>query len=335
MTIPVILDTDIGTDIDDTWALAMLLRRRELDLRLVVTATGDTTYRARLVAGLLETAGRSEVPIGVGISTELPESIVARPQERFADLFSLSEHPGGVREDGVAALIDAIMTSTEPITVIGIGPMTNIAAALRREPKIAERARLVAMLGSLNQGYGPHDEPVAEYNVAADVNACRETLAAPWSTTITPLDSCGSVMLRGSRYAAVKASSDPLARAVVRNYEIWVEAVTERDPDWEAGAERHAASFDGADATNESDAEAFRNRSSTILFDAVAVYLAYDETFLDIEELSVALDERGVMHVEPGVPTLRVATAWRNRGAFLDHLVETLVGAEGSTTGPV
>jgi hypothetical protein len=65
--IPVILDTDIGTDIDDTWALVMLLNSPELDLRLVVTETGDTTYRAKIVARMLEIAGRTDVPIGIGI----------------------------------------------------------------------------------------------------------------------------------------------------------------------------------------------------------------------------------------------------------------------------
>lgn len=65
--IPVILDTDIGGDIDDTWALAMLLRSPELDLKLVVTDTGNTAYRARVAAKLLEIGGRTDVPVGVGI----------------------------------------------------------------------------------------------------------------------------------------------------------------------------------------------------------------------------------------------------------------------------
>ena len=65
--IPVILDTDIGCDIDDTWALAMLLRSPELDLKLVVTDTGNTAYRARVAAKLLEIGGRTDVPVGVGI----------------------------------------------------------------------------------------------------------------------------------------------------------------------------------------------------------------------------------------------------------------------------
>ena len=63
---PVILDTDIGTDIDDTWALAMLLASPELDLRLITTVSGDVRYRGDLCAGLLAVAGRRDVPIGLG-----------------------------------------------------------------------------------------------------------------------------------------------------------------------------------------------------------------------------------------------------------------------------
>jgi hypothetical protein len=65
--IPVVLDTDIGDDIDDTFALLMLVRSPELDLRLLVTDFGDTHYRARLAAKLLEAMGRADVPIGIGL----------------------------------------------------------------------------------------------------------------------------------------------------------------------------------------------------------------------------------------------------------------------------
>ena len=65
--IPVILDTDIGGDIDDTWALAMMLKSPELDVKLVVTDTGNTTYRAKIAAKMLEIAGRTDVPVGVGL----------------------------------------------------------------------------------------------------------------------------------------------------------------------------------------------------------------------------------------------------------------------------
>ena len=65
--IPVILDTDIGDDIDDTWALVLLLKSPELNLKLVVGDYGEAQYRARLLAKLLERAGRTNVPVGVGL----------------------------------------------------------------------------------------------------------------------------------------------------------------------------------------------------------------------------------------------------------------------------
>ena len=63
---PVILDTDIGDDVDDTWALLMLLRMPELDLKLAVSDYGNAIYRCRLLAKLLQLTGRTDVPIGVG-----------------------------------------------------------------------------------------------------------------------------------------------------------------------------------------------------------------------------------------------------------------------------
>jgi inosine-uridine nucleoside N-ribohydrolase len=64
--VPVILDTDIGSDIDDAWALAMMLRSPELDVKLVTSCTSDTTARARIIAKMLALAGR-DVPVGIGV----------------------------------------------------------------------------------------------------------------------------------------------------------------------------------------------------------------------------------------------------------------------------
>ena len=65
----VLLDTDIGTDIDDTWALAMLLNCPEIDLAAVVTTHGDVGYRAALAARILEIAGRTDVAVGAGVGS--------------------------------------------------------------------------------------------------------------------------------------------------------------------------------------------------------------------------------------------------------------------------
>jgi inosine-uridine nucleoside N-ribohydrolase len=146
--VPVILDTDIGDDIDDTWALALLLRSPELDLKLVVTDYGDTVYRARLVAKLLQAAGRTDVPIGVGVRQWEKDG----PQAEWIRGYSLARYPGHVHEDGVEALVDLVMRSPEPVTLIAISPPPTLRAALEREPRLAGRVRLVGMYGSLREG---------------------------------------------------------------------------------------------------------------------------------------------------------------------------------------
>lgn len=83
-------------------------------------------------------------------------------------------------------------------------PTTNIAAALAAEPAIAKKARFVGMFGSVRRGSLGGLRPVAEYNVIVDVPACRSVFSAGWEVTITPTDTCGSVVLQGSRYSTLR-----------------------------------------------------------------------------------------------------------------------------------
>jgi inosine-uridine nucleoside N-ribohydrolase len=288
--VPVVLDTDIGTDIDDTWALAMLLRSPELDPRLVVTASGDTTYRARVAAGILAAGGRSDVPLAIGIPGG---GKPGAPQQRFASEVDLAQHEGGVRTDGVGALVESIASSAKPVTVVSIGPATNVAAALAAELGIAENARFVGMHGSIRVGYRGKASPVPEYNVKTDVSAFRAVIAAPWEVTITPLDTCGSVVLSGARYAALRDGDGPLLGAVLRNYREWLEAI--RRP------------------------ELYMERT-TPLFDTVAVYLAYAEDLVEIERLPIAVSDDGMTQIAPGGHQVRVATRWHDAERFADHL---------------
>ncbi|MCX7680568.1 MAG: nucleoside hydrolase [Anaerolineae bacterium] len=293
--IPVILDTDIGTDIDDTWALAMLLRSPELDLKLVVSDTGDTIYRACLIAKLLERAGRTDVPVGVGIPLEQAD----KPQAEWVADYRLSAYPGRVYEDGVGAIVDTIMGSPAPVTVIAIGPLANIAAALQREPAIAERARFVGMHGSIRRGYNGKPQPDAEYNVARYPHACQAVFSAPWEITITPLDTCGVILLDGARYRAVRDCDDPLIRALMENYRLWA-----RNAKWAGGVDPEVC--------------------SSVLFDTAAVYLAFCEELLVMETLPIRITDDGYTKVEPGARLVRCATEWKDLPAFADLLVQRL-----------
>ena len=298
MKVPVILDTDIGTDIDDTWALAMLLKSPELDVKLVVTDTGDTSYRARIVAKMLEIAGRTDVPVGVGIPLESTPCC----QTGWVAGYDLDGYPGPIREDGVGGIVDTVMSAPTPVTLISIGPVPNIAAALRRQPAIGRRARFVGMHGSVRRGYGGQPEIDAEYNVAHFPHACQEVFSAPWDVTITPLDTCGVVRLEGEAYRAVRDCQDPLVQAVIENYRTWAAS-------WEGGERREAET------------------RSSILYDTVAIYLAFSDELLVMEELGIRVTDEGYTVIDDSAKTLKCATDWKDLPAFRSLLVERLTGS--------
>ncbi len=299
--IPVVLDTDIGDDIDDSWALGLLLRCPELDPKLILTDYGKPEYRARIVAKFLTQVGRDNLPIGLGVPSMPPAS---NPLEVWTRDFPLEQYHGTVHPDGVQALIDVVMHARERVTILAIGPAPNLAAALQREPRIAERANVVGMFGSVRRGYSGKPPPDAEYNVACDVPACRKVFTASWPICITPLDTCGVVHLRGEHYQRLLASPDRIARTVLANYEAWDRA-NSHNPD-----------------------KPLNPHQSSTLFDTVAVYLAATQQtgrdLLEIERLSIRVNDAGFTREEAGAKEIEVATEWKNLDGFQDFLVDRL-----------
>ncbi|MDO9541169.1 MAG: nucleoside hydrolase [Kiritimatiellia bacterium] len=292
--IPVILDTDIGGDIDDTWALAMLLKSPELDTKLITTCFEDTTYRAKIVAKMLAIGQRADIPVGIGQSTGPNPN--REGQKPWVENYDLSKYPGRVLADGVQAMIDTIMKSPEPVTLIGIGPLTNVAEALKREPRIAGKCRFVGMQGSVYRGHNNDPTAITEFNVVKDIPACQKTFTAPWREMIlTPLDTCGSIRLQGDKYAAICASKDTLTRTIIENYRIWLGNRPE-------------------------------NGQSTVLFDTVAVYLAFSTELLVMERLGIKVTDQGFTVVDPKAKKVNCALNWQNLSAYEDFLVERLIG---------
>ena len=296
--IPVVLDTDIGSDIDDVWALAMLLKSPELRIELITTATADTVYRAKIVARMLEVVGRTEIPIGIGFRQTSRDETHAR----WVEGYDLAKFPGTIREDGVEALVRTILDAREPITLIAIGPLTNIAAALEREPRLAERTRFAGMFGSVHRRKEGVEGAIAEYNVVTDIKAAQRVFAAPWiDMKITPLDTCGQVCLKGERYRRLRYVSDPLLRAVMENYRCWAAFQKRFDP----------------------------NESSSILFDTVAVHLAYSTRFLKMRRMGLRVTDDGFTREDAAARAMDVASDWADLDAFEEFLVERLLAPVG------
>jgi inosine-uridine nucleoside N-ribohydrolase len=289
--LPVILDTDIGDDIDDTWALVMLLKCPQLDVKLITTTCGKNVYRSKLIAKLLAVAGRTDIPIGMGAGGSDGDG----GQQPWVKDFDLGRYKGKVHKDGVKALIDTINAAASPITIMSIGPSHTVAAALERHPGIAAKARFVGMQGSVYKGY-EGGRPCPEWNIKAAVPAAQKALAAPWrQAIITPLDTCGLITLAGKRFGKLTASNDPLVKALIENYRIW------------AKDDKVAA--------------------STTLFDTVAVYLALPgpKPLLEMKELRIKVTDGGMTPVDPAGAKMTVATEWKNLDGYRDLLVRTLL----------
>ena len=166
--------------------------------------------------------------------------------------------------------------------------------ALEQEPRIAEKVRFVGMYGSLRKGDNGSEQVSAEYNVKTYPEDCRKVFTAAWDMTITPLDTCGLVKLRGDKYVKVRDSQKIITRALMENYRIWAEdkAVTERE--------------------------------SSILYDTVAVYLAFSEELLVMEKLGVRVTDDGYTLIDDKAKIINCATGWKDISAFEDFLVERL-----------
>ena len=300
--IPVVLVTDIGTDIDDTWALAMILRSPELDLKFVLTDHADTRYRATVAAKFLEASGRGDVPVGLGYPESMGDD--SKNLAPWVKDYELGKYPGKIHEEGVKAMIELIEKSAEPITVIAIGPVPSLARAIGQAPDLAAKCRFVGMYGSFDKGYGDAPVPVAEWNVKADPAALRQVLAAPWrDILLTPLDTCGVVSLSGENYHSIwSATGDPVLRALIEGYCIFAPRVNWMKCDF------------------------FPVRSTT-LFDCVAVYLAYAEDLVETAPVRFEITDDGFTRRSANGPFhARVALRWKNPGAFADHLTARLLG---------
>lgn len=213
--IPIVLDTDIGSDIDDAFALALVLKSPELDLRAVTTVSGDTQARARLAAKMLWVAGRREVPVAAGT----PGGKLDIAQTRWADGFS---SPALVNESAVELLKREIDDAPGTIEIVAIGPLSNVAALLEKYPQEKQKIyRIVLMGGSIRRGYTPGSGATAEYNIAADAKAAQVVFSAGIPILMAPLDVTARLQLEEAQRKTIFSQKTPLAEALQALYQLW------------------------------------------------------------------------------------------------------------------
>nr|WP_315392064.1 nucleoside hydrolase [uncultured Duganella sp.] len=218
----VIVDMDIGDDIDDAFALALLLQSPEIDIVGITTAWGDTALRAQLLERMLRETGHGAIPIAQGIaSTGNPQPFT---QARYA-----RRGKAPARIDAVDFLLGQIKRQPGQITLLALGPLTNIGAAIERDPATFGKLKQVAMMGgSVRAGYRksqyvPSRPADKEYNIVSDIAGAQKLFKAGVPIVMMPLDST-QIRLDEVERNALLGHGSAVTDALALMYHQWIDA---------------------------------------------------------------------------------------------------------------
>jgi purine nucleosidase len=211
----VILDTDIGTDVDDCLALALILGSPELQLEGITCVYGDVGLRARMARQLLELRGRAEVPVLQGAHEPL---LGLRPvywegHEGQGLVNPDDDTPNG-GENAVDYLVRTILENPEEIHLIAIGPLTNVALAFKRDPRVVRDLAHLTIMGGAMRGPQSLHLPYVEHNIRCDPEAAHIVLSAGAPVTLVPLDVTTRVRITPEHVARITAAGTPFHAAV-------------------------------------------------------------------------------------------------------------------------
>ncbi|MFL5657135.1 MAG: nucleoside hydrolase [Ktedonobacteraceae bacterium] len=211
----VLVDTDIGDDIDDALALALVLQSPEIELLGVTTVFGDTQQRARLAAYLLKVFGREDVPVAAGIH----------------DPIQLRHQPSGVSQatilddrlalpvlssiSGPELIVETALAHHGHLTLLCLGPLTNIATALSIEPHLFMAIRRIVMMG------GSSGWPLPEWNVRSDARAAQIVLGAGVPVTMLGLNVTRRCQLQESDIERLNCNGSAQAQLLSHLLAVW------------------------------------------------------------------------------------------------------------------
>jgi inosine-uridine nucleoside N-ribohydrolase len=283
----IIIDTDIGDDIDDAFAVALALRSPELQILGISTTFGDTETRAKLLDRLLADAGRTDIPVAVGTPTTARGTFT---QQRYAKggHFARASHPRAAD-----FILDQIRRYPGEITVVAIGPLVNVGALIDKDAQTFRKLRRVVLMGgSVERGYGdlgytkPHG-PDAEWNIKNDIPAAQKLFTSGVQIFMMPLDST-QLKLDEVKRAAIFQAGTPITDALTLLYHEW-------------------------------------GQETPTLFDPMTITFILDPQLCPVKPMHIVVDEKGFTRAEAGTPNAQVCTD-SNPEAFFHFYIPRITG---------
>jgi len=264
----VIIDTDIGDDVDDAFALALALRSPELEILGVTTSFGDTETRAKLADRFLGEAGRQDIPVAAGAPTVNKNPLSQRRYAEGGHLAKTSHPPA------VDFLLEQIRRYPGHITLIAIGPLMNVGGAIDKDPDTFRKLkRVVIMGGCIKRGYGdllytaPRG-PQAEWNILNDIPSAQKLFVSGVPIAVMPLDST-QLKLDEVKRAFLFSQGTPITDALTLLYHQW-------------------------------------GQETPTLFDPMTVAYVVNPKLCPVQPMRIRVDEKGFTLPEAGTPNAEV-----------------------------
>ncbi|HEY7335095.1 MAG TPA: nucleoside hydrolase [Bryobacteraceae bacterium] len=222
---PVLIDTDIGDAVDDSLALSLALSSPELDVRGVTTVVDDVESKARLAWKELGLFGHRDIPVVMGASEPLLDPTMQTHPRALQVLTPADKIPGGAQR-AATFIVETVMNSRDRLTLIGLGPLTNFALALKTEPRIKQRIERIVLMGGAFSDKQPGGSQV-EYNIKRDPVAAEIVFSSGVPILAAGLEVTTPCKLRSDDLESLRVAQSPAARFLLRQIEL---SQSEADP---------------------------------------------------------------------------------------------------------
>lgn len=216
-----VLDTDIGTDVDDILALTLMARTPAFNLAAVTTVYGDTDLRARMARYVLQHLDRDDVAVAAGSSETLNGEPVWWGGHEGEGVPGLEQIAVDTSRDGVMLLCDLAQEHAGHLDVFAIGPLTNIAKAIHADPSFAGSVRHLSIMG------GAYWTSQPEHNIKSDAPAADVVFSSGIPITVCGLDVTTRVWLREDGVDAIRAGLGDFGEVLAGLFWRWLDFMVE------------------------------------------------------------------------------------------------------------
>ena len=285
----IIIDTDIGDDIDDAFAVGLALSSPEFQVLGFSASFGDTPARAKMLDRMLGELGHSDIPVAAG--TPVNVNLNAFTQRRYAE---------GVAQRPHANAVDFILEQARKypgqVTLVAIGPLPNIGAAIDKDASTFRKLkRVVIMGGSIRTMTDPYGvaAPIAphpEWNIKNDIASAQKLFAAGVPLQVLPLDSTANLKLHEVARTALFAHGSMLTNILAGLYYEW---------------------------------SAYTRSPTPIQYDPMTLAALLEPSLCPLTPMHITVDDMGNTKETPGAPNAQVCLK-SDADSFLHFTVKRL-----------